>query len=130
MAGGFGNAGRKEFYQDKLVGEIFSTGYGDDASLPDCGRDTDCGRISDSLLSHSSNRFQPALRPPTRKCVEMAVAVIVGFKDGKISHEHIYWNQACLLVQIGLIDPRGLAVTGVESILKVLNPALGISPTT
>jgi len=68
--------------------------------------------------------------PPTRKCVEMAVAVIVGFKDGKISHEHIYWNQACLLVQIGLIDPRGLAVTGVEIILKVLNPALGISPTT
>jgi ketosteroid isomerase-like protein len=36
--------------------------------------------------------------------VEMAVAVVVGFKDRKISHEHIYWDQAGVLVQIGLVD--------------------------
>jgi carboxymethylenebutenolidase len=34
----------------------------------------------------------------------MAVAVVVGFKDGKISHEHIHWDQAGVLVQIGLVD--------------------------
>ena len=54
----------------------------------------------------------------------MAVAVIVGFKDGKISHEHIYWDQASVLVQIGLLDPKGLPVSGAESARKVLNPKL------
>src|SRR6516165_12471491 len=39
---------------------------------------------------------------PRGKPVEMAVAVVVGFKDGKISHEHIYWDQASVLVQVGL----------------------------
>ena len=61
---------------------------------------------------------------PTGKAVEMAVAVIVGFKSGKISHEHIYWDQADVLLQIGLLDPAGLPVIGAESARKVLNPTL------
>ena len=61
---------------------------------------------------------------PTGKPVEMAVAVIVGFKDGKISHEHIYWDQAGVLVQVGLLDRKGLPVTGAESAKKVLNRSL------
>jgi carboxymethylenebutenolidase len=52
------------------------------------------------------------------------VVVIAGFKDGKISHEHIYWDQASVLVQIGLLDPKGLPVSGAESARKVLNPNL------
>ncbi len=44
----------------------------------------------------------------------MVVAVLVGFKYGKISHEHIYWDQAGFLVQTGLLDPKGLPVTGAE----------------
>jgi carboxymethylenebutenolidase len=54
----------------------------------------------------------------------MAVAVIVGFQDGRISHEHIYWDQASVLVQVGLLDPAGLPVTGAESARKVLDPKL------
>ncbi|CAF4850355.1 unnamed protein product [Rotaria sp. Silwood1] len=61
---------------------------------------------------------------PTGKPVEMVVAVIVGFKDGKISHEHIYWDQAGILVQVGLLDPKGLPVCGAESARKVLDPSL------
>ena len=61
---------------------------------------------------------------PTGKSVEMAVAVIVGFKDSKISHEHIYWDQAGVLVQVGLLDPRGLPVVGAESARKVRDPTL------
>ena len=62
--------------------------------------------------------------PPTGKPVEVAVVVIVGFKDGKISHEHIYWDQAGVLVQVGLLDPAGLPVSGAESARKVLDPKL------
>lgn len=54
----------------------------------------------------------------------MAVAVIIGFKDGKISHEHIYWDQAGVLVQVGLLDPAGLPVCGAESARKILDPSL------
>jgi hypothetical protein len=54
--------------------------------------------------------------------VELAVVVIVGFKDGKISHEHIYWDQASVLVQVGLLNPASLPVTGAESARKVLDP--------
>lgn len=51
----------------------------------------------------------------------MAVAVIVGFTDGKISHEHIYWDQASVLVQVGLLNPAGLPVGGAEI---AVNPKL------
>jgi carboxymethylenebutenolidase len=54
----------------------------------------------------------------------MAVAVVVGFKGDRISHEHIYWDQAGVLVQVGLLDPKGLPVTGAESARKVVNPSL------
>src|SRR5204863_5951353 len=61
---------------------------------------------------------------PTGRPVEMAVAVVVGFEGGRISHEHIYWDQAGVLVQIGLLNPAGLPVTGADSARKVLNPKL------
>jgi carboxymethylenebutenolidase len=46
--------------------------------------------------------------------VTLAFCVVVGFEDGKVAHEHIYWDQASLLVQVGLLDPAGLPVTGAE----------------
>jgi len=65
----------------------------------------------------------PGLAPTGRR-VEAAFAVVVGFKDGKISHEHIYWDQAGVLAQVGLLDPAGLPVCGAESARKVLDPKL------
>ena len=61
---------------------------------------------------------------PTGKPVEMAVVVVVGCVDGKIAHEHIYWDQASVLAQIGLIDPKGLPIVGAESARKLLDPKL------
>jgi carboxymethylenebutenolidase len=50
------------------------------------------------------------------------VCVVAGFQDGKLSHEHIYWDQASLLVQVGLLDPAGLPVVGAEQAGKLLAP--------
>jgi carboxymethylenebutenolidase len=50
--------------------------------------------------------------------------VIVHFRDGKLPHEHIYWDQASVLVQLGLLDAGRLPVAGAETARKVLNPAL------
>ena len=62
--------------------------------------------------------------PPTNRRVEAALVVVVRFRDGKVAHEHIYWDQASVLVQIGLLDPNGLPIAGVESAQKVLDPTI------
>jgi carboxymethylenebutenolidase len=56
--------------------------------------------------------------------VKVALVVIVHFRDGKLAHEHIYWDQASVLAQLGLIDSTKLPVVGVESAEKVLNPRM------
>ena len=61
--------------------------------------------------------------PPTGKRIEVPMAVVVEFWDGKIASEHIYWDQATVLVQVGLIDGEELSVSGAESARKVLDPA-------
>ncbi|OGT32217.1 MAG: hypothetical protein A3E87_05375 [Gammaproteobacteria bacterium RIFCSPHIGHO2_12_FULL_35_23] len=59
---------------------------------------------------------------PTGKKVAIALVAIVGFQSGKVSHEHIYWDQASVLVQLGLIDAKKLPVVGVEGAEKIKNP--------
>src|SRR6266481_7831141 len=62
--------------------------------------------------------------PPTNRRVEVPLVAIVRFREGKLAHEHIYWDQASVLVQLGLIDTSKLPVAGVESARKVLDPKL------
>jgi carboxymethylenebutenolidase len=61
---------------------------------------------------------------PTGRPVCVAFVVIVGVENGKIAYEHIYWDQATVLVQLGLLDPAGLPVAGPEAAAKILNPAI------
>jgi len=51
------------------------------------------------------------------------MVVIVYFEGGKIHHEHIHWDQASALVQLGLLDPAKLPVAGAEAARKMLDPA-------
>ena len=69
----------------------------------------------------------PALLPgvkPTGRKVTIPFVVVVGFKDGKIAFERIYWDQASMLVQIGLLDRAGLPVSGAEQAARLLDPSL------
>jgi carboxymethylenebutenolidase len=59
--------------------------------------------------------------PPTGKRVEIALVVVAQFDGDKLSHEHLYWDQASVLVQLGLIDSEGLPVVGAESARSVLD---------
>ena len=61
---------------------------------------------------------------PTGKGVKVPLVAIVRVRNGKVAHEHIYWDQASVLVQIGLLDPATLPVAGVESAKKLLDPSL------
>jgi carboxymethylenebutenolidase len=60
--------------------------------------------------------------PPTGKRVEIPVIVVVEFREGKIASEHIYWDQASVLVQVGVLNPNSLPVVGSESARKMIDP--------
>ena len=124
MAGGVGRDGVHAFYRDHLVGKFFPP----DVTMTNVSRTVGHDQVVEELVlsfTHTKpvDRILPGV-PPTGKRVEVAVVVIVGFKDGKISHEHIYWDQACVLAQVGLLDPAGLPVCGAQSARKVLDPKL------
>jgi carboxymethylenebutenolidase len=65
--------------------------------------------------------------PPTGKRVEVALVVIVQFDGDKLAHEHLYWDQASVLVQLGLIDPAGLPVVGAEGPRSVLDRSIPLN---
>jgi carboxymethylenebutenolidase len=124
LAGGVGQNDVRRFYRDHLVGRFFPP----DVKMTSVSRTVGEDQVVDELaISFTHTTAIDWLLPgvaPTGKPVEMAVVVIVGFKGDKISHEHIYWDQAGVLAQVGLLDPAGLPVTGVESARKVVNPRL------
>jgi carboxymethylenebutenolidase len=124
MVGGVGRDGVRNFYKNHLVGKFFPP----DVKMTNVSSTVGDTQIVDELVisfTHTApiDWMLPGVAP-TGKPVEIAVAVVVGFKDGKISHEHIFWDQASVLVQIGLIDPKGLPVVGAESARKLLDPKL------
>ena len=124
MAGGVGRDGVRAFYRDHLVGKFFPPDVKMESVSRTVGED---GIVEEMFISFTHTTPIDWLLPgvaPTGKAVEMAVAVVVGFKDGKISHEHVYWDQAGVLVQLGLLDPAGLPVTGAASARKVRDPKL------
>lgn len=58
--------------------------------------------------------------PPTNKAVEVVVVSIVCVRGGRVESEHVYWDQASVLAQIGLINPKAVSETmkkkGVKSL--------------
>src|SRR5258708_30314930 len=87
---------------------------------------------TDQLVDEMVTRFTHSVEidwmlpgiAPTGRRVEVALVVIVRFHDGKLAHEHIYWDQASVLAQLGLIDGEKLPVAGAESARKALDPSL------
>ena len=124
MAGGVGHGGVEAFYRDHLVGKFFPP----DVTMTNVSRTVGQDQMVDEIAINFTHTqpidwLLPGI-PATGKRVEMAVAVIVGFRNGKISYEHIYWDQASVLVQIGLLNPAGLPIGGAEVARKVVNPRL------
>ena len=62
--------------------------------------------------------------PPTNKPVEVATVSVIQFRDGKMASERVYYDQASILVQLGLLDSEKLPVAGVEAARTVLNDEL------
>lgn len=128
MVGGYGREGVRAFYRNHLVGKFFPP----DVKMTDVSRTVGTDQLVDELVISFTHTTEidwmlPGV-PPTGKPVEVALVVVAGVRNGKISHEHIYWDQASVLVQIGLLDPTGLPVSGAEGARRVLDPSLPARP--
>jgi len=123
LTGGVGRDELREFYSKRFI--------------PQMPPDTEMTPVSrtigeDQLVDEMVFKFTHSIRmdwmlpgiAPTGKRVEVPLIAVVRFREGKLAHEHIYWDQASVLVQIGLLDASKLPVAGVESARKVLDPTL------
>jgi carboxymethylenebutenolidase len=123
MAGGVGYDGVKRFYKDHFIGK-----NPPDTEVVPVSRTIGVDSIVDELIfcfTHTTpvDWMLPGIAPTGRR-VEVPLVAIVKFQDGKIAHEHIYWDQASVLVQIGKLDPQGLPVAGIETARKVRDKTL------
>lgn len=118
MTGGVGFEEVRRFYRDHF---IFN--WPRDTKVERLSRTVGVDQVVDELVvSFTHDVVMDALLPgvaPTHNYVELAHVVVMGFEGAKITHEHIYWDQASLLVQVGLLDPSGLPVTGAEQTRKL-----------
>jgi carboxymethylenebutenolidase len=125
LTGGIGYSGVYNFYKDELIGKM-----PDDTKFVRISRTIDKNQVVDELiLSFTHDReieFMLPGIPPTGKYVELPHVVVMKFNAGKIAHEHIYWDQASLLVQIGLLDPKRLPVSGIEQTRMLMEIQKGL----
>lgn len=123
LTGGVGHDQLREFYSQRFIPQMPP-----DTSMTPISRTIGADRVVDEMVFEFTHTIEmdwmlPGVAP-TGKHVKIPLVVIVHFRDGKLAHEHIYWDQASVLVQLGLLDDSKLPVAGVESAEKVLDPNL------
>ncbi|KAJ4303493.1 hypothetical protein N0V90_002388 [Kalmusia sp. IMI 367209] len=132
LEGGVGRKKLEEFYR-----EFFIPSLVDDFDTRLVSRTVGVDRVVDEMVvsfTHSDevDWILPGV-PPTNKRVEVAVVSVVAVRGGKLASEHMYWDQASVLVQVGLLDPKvvpkdmknkglkRLPVVGVEGARQVVD---------
>ena len=123
MTGGVGHDHLKRFYKYHFIGA-----NPPDTEMVPVSRTVGASSIVDEMIfrfTHTSeiDWMLPGIAPTGRR-VEIPLVAIVRFDGDKLVHEHIYWDQASVLVQLGLLDPAGLPVAGAETARKVLDKTL------
>jgi carboxymethylenebutenolidase len=121
LTGGVGHDMLKRFYAHHFVKQVPR----DRKTIP-ISRTVGADRIVDEKIFCFTHDCEidwllPGV-PPTGKYVEIPLVGIVTFRGDKLANEHIYWDQASVLVQIGLLDPKNLPVAGAEQAKKLLDP--------
>jgi len=123
LTGGVGRDELREFYSKRFIPQMPP-----DTEMVPISRTIGTDQVVDEMIIKFTHTIRmdwmlPGIAP-TGKRVEIPVVAVVRFRDGKLAHEHIYWDQASVLVQLGLLDDRSLPVAGRETASKALNPRL------
>jgi carboxymethylenebutenolidase len=121
LSGGSGKEALRRFYSRDFIPSMPP-----DTTLTPISRTVGEDQIVDEMIfSFTHTQEMPWMLPgvaPTNRRVEVPLVAIVRFRGDKLAHEHIYWDQASVLKQIGLLEDSRLPVYGVETAHKVLNP--------
>jgi len=123
LTGGVGKDELRRFYSTHFIPQMPP-----DTTLTPLSRTVGDTQIVDEMIFRFTHTVKmdwmlPGIEP-TGKRVEVPTVAIVRLRGDKLAHEHIYWDQASVLVQLGLLDSSKLPVAGVESARKAVNPAL------
>ena len=123
MTGGVGQDELREFYSKRFIPQMPP-----DTEMTPISRTIGSNQLVDEMVFQFTHSIRmdwmlPGLAP-TGKRVEVPLVAIVQFREGKLAHEHIYWDQASVLVQLGLLKAGTLPVAGIESARKALDPSL------
>jgi carboxymethylenebutenolidase len=123
MTGGYGHEALHRFYSQDFISSMPA-----DTSIQLIARTIGQDQLVDEMIfSFTHNEEMPRMLPgvaPTHRRVEIALVVVVGFREGKLAHERIYWDQASVLKQIGLLTDASLPVFGAETAHKLLDPSM------
>jgi carboxymethylenebutenolidase len=123
LTGGIGREQLREFYSKRFIPQMPP-----DTEIVPISRTIGTDQVVDEMVITFTHTIRmdwmlPGIAP-TGKRVEIPLVAVVRFRNGKLAHEHIYWDQASVLVQLGLLDAGTLPVAGIETARKVLNPSL------
>lgn len=123
MTGGVGHDELKRFYRYHFVDANPA-----DTRLIPLSRTIGADRIVDEFVFCATHDREidwllPGLAP-TGKYFEVPMLAVVCFRGDKLYNEHIYWDQASVLVQIGVLDPTGLPVAGIQTAKKMIDETL------
>ena len=123
LTGGVGKDQLREFYSKHFIPNMPA-----DTEIVPISRTIGAERLVDEMIFRFTHDIEmdwmlPGIAP-TGKRVECATVAVVTFRDGKLFNEHIYWDQASVLVQLGLLDPATLPVAGAVTARKVIDPTL------
>jgi len=121
MTGGYGKSALRRFYSRDFIPSMPP-----DTTLTPISRTVGEDQIVDEMIFRFTHTQEmPWMLPgiaPTYRRVEVPLVAIVHFRDGKLAHEHIYWDHASVLKQIGLLEDSKLPVFGAETAHRVANP--------
>ena len=123
LTGGTGHDQLREFYSKRFIPQMPP-----DTEMIPISRTIGTDQVVDEMVVKFTHTIRmdwmlPGIAP-TGKQVEIPLVAVVRFRDGKLAHEHIYWDQASVLVQLGVLDAGTLPVAGRETASKVLDPSL------
>lgn len=123
LTGGVGNKDLGRFYQHHFVNQ-----NPPDTKMIPISRTIGAMQIVDEFVmcfTHTNeiDWLLPNMAP-TGQYVEIPMLAVVKFRGDKLYHEHIYWDQASVLAQVGLIDPSELPIAGLEQSKKLMDETL------
>ena len=123
LTGGVGRDELREFYSKRFIPQMPP-----DTEMTSISRTIGNNQLVDEMVFKFTHTIRmdwmlPGLAPTGRR-VEVPLVAVVRFREGKLEHEHIYWDQASVLVQLGLLEAGTLPVVGIESARKALDPSL------